>query len=957
MAETEDKSSIKIPVFSVLKKGSVLKNIFLSGPGGEIRESEAVLIGRHPDCHIVLDHPSISRFHLEIRAKPSDKQFSVIDRSSVHGTWISGTRIEPNVPVNLREGDLIKLGASTREYRFHWLSLNEAFEMETPLPPLLEEKEESNQDETHQNEEQVSSRSEKEFLSPLKSEQGDLPILESESIGSNKKGDLPILESESIGSNKKDDLPMLESESIGSNKKGSSILSRRSKSKSISSLTIQTGKSKENVATKEEIFRGLFTKLDANVSEGKENVANVREEIDCKVLFGKLGATVIGLENEETFDSDPEIIVDVREEEKCKDLFAKLGVNLIELDNEESFASDKENMTPQGSISKRTTGFWENVGAKIKTESILGEISENFNTKETGSDCLVSNKQGVKTKSILGKSVCILREMKQNSGMKMKENGNCSKSATKSGMEKRNSITEVLLGNLDTNETEYFDSDKENLTPQASKSAKKSRKMLGEKTENSNKSPFNFSKAKKMETPNLDKKGNGNFDTSPSRRALLQNVDFKGAEENCENLTPVSSKVAWKLKQPLSENCVEMSPVRALLKNADSKFGDEENCENFPSDKENLTPVSSKAARKLKQPLSENLAEKSPVRALFKKVDSKGAEEENCEIFSSDKENMTPVNSKSARKLKQPVSENRANVEKEINKKKMSDERIPFGVLFDASQNTSFNNCGTAVGEKKKERKVWNMVVDTGCLLNEESFKAVKLLQALKGTRLVIPIIVIRELDCMKRRETLLTRSRKASRILKWIEECMGRETENWWVHVQSSSETLPVAPTPPVTPTTLYGLTNNSTGFVGVNEKAFSPCGGYTEIVTPTSEDHVLDCAQFFRKLRRKNEEIVIVSGSTTLKIKAMAEGLFCESAKEFRESLVNPHSKRFMWATSTTSSPGNDDVEGIAGDCNGGNRSGSNPIFARRAVKAVEAVKGLKLILHHNSHYGLVV
>jgi hypothetical protein len=41
--------------------------------------------------------------------------------------------------VELAAGDTLQLGASKREYRLHWLSLGEAFEMEDLLPPLVEE--------------------------------------------------------------------------------------------------------------------------------------------------------------------------------------------------------------------------------------------------------------------------------------------------------------------------------------------------------------------------------------------------------------------------------------------------------------------------------------------------------------------------------------------------------------------------------------------------------------------------------------------------------------------------------------------------------------------------------------------------------------------------------------------------------------------------------------------------
>lgn len=55
---------------------------------------------------------------------------------------MSGRRIPPNTPVDLTAGDTLRLGASRREYRLLWLTLCEAFEMEDPLPPLIEEEKE-----------------------------------------------------------------------------------------------------------------------------------------------------------------------------------------------------------------------------------------------------------------------------------------------------------------------------------------------------------------------------------------------------------------------------------------------------------------------------------------------------------------------------------------------------------------------------------------------------------------------------------------------------------------------------------------------------------------------------------------------------------------------------------------------------------------------------------------------
>lgn len=84
-----------IPVFTVLKNGAILKNIFVvnsrdfSSPerndstvSDNDEVEEILIVGRHPDCDILLTHPSISRFHLEIRSIPSLQKLFVTDLSS-----------------------------------------------------------------------------------------------------------------------------------------------------------------------------------------------------------------------------------------------------------------------------------------------------------------------------------------------------------------------------------------------------------------------------------------------------------------------------------------------------------------------------------------------------------------------------------------------------------------------------------------------------------------------------------------------------------------------------------------------------------------------------------------------------------------------------------------------------------------------------------------------------------
>jgi len=76
----EQEKHAKFPVLTVLKNNAVLKNILLVHDANN--EDQTVLIGRHPDCNIVLMHPSVSRFHLRICSNPSSLTLSLVDLAS-----------------------------------------------------------------------------------------------------------------------------------------------------------------------------------------------------------------------------------------------------------------------------------------------------------------------------------------------------------------------------------------------------------------------------------------------------------------------------------------------------------------------------------------------------------------------------------------------------------------------------------------------------------------------------------------------------------------------------------------------------------------------------------------------------------------------------------------------------------------------------------------------------------
>ena len=207
--------------------------------------------------------------------------------------------------------------------------------------------------------------------------------------------------------------------------------------------------------------------------------------------------------------------------------------------------------------------------------------------------------------------------------------------------------------------------------------------------------------------------------------------------------------------------------------------------------------------------------------------------------------------------------------------------------------------------------------------------------------------------------------------LLEWIEECMVRTP--WWIHVQSSvEEGRHIAPTPPASPLSRYSQGSEGFPCGSGSSIPFPAHGSLLEIVSPTAEDHILEYALSYRKMNRDGQ-LILLSNDVTLKIKAMAEvpyfasnspsfcprilthlkmkmclfqGLICETAKEFRDSLVNPFSERFLWADSSPRGL----TWSVSDDLVLKDRYYRSP--SKKSSKG-EGAKGLKLILLHNSQY----
>lgn len=97
--------------FQVLKGGVIVSNFPLDKP--------YLVIGRKDDCDVVLEHPSISRYHavVQFRAGESGTSgFYLYDLDSTHGTFVNKHIVRARSYKRLRVGYMVKFGGSSRNF-------------------------------------------------------------------------------------------------------------------------------------------------------------------------------------------------------------------------------------------------------------------------------------------------------------------------------------------------------------------------------------------------------------------------------------------------------------------------------------------------------------------------------------------------------------------------------------------------------------------------------------------------------------------------------------------------------------------------------------------------------------------------------------------------------------------------------------------------------------------------
>ncbi|KAK7820784.1 protein phosphatase 1 regulatory inhibitor subunit ppp1r8 like protein [Quercus suber] len=94
----------------VLKDGSIIDQF-------QVNDKGAYMFGRVDLCDFVLDHPTVSRFHAVIQFKRNGDAY-LYDLGSTHGTSINKSQVKKRVYMDLRVGDVIRFGLSSRLYIF-----------------------------------------------------------------------------------------------------------------------------------------------------------------------------------------------------------------------------------------------------------------------------------------------------------------------------------------------------------------------------------------------------------------------------------------------------------------------------------------------------------------------------------------------------------------------------------------------------------------------------------------------------------------------------------------------------------------------------------------------------------------------------------------------------------------------------------------------------------------------
>ena len=117
---------------------AILRTVEGGTPGATYEvDLDRVVLGRHPDCDIVLDSAAVSRQHAEILRDSGE--YYVTDRGSRNGTYVNGERVVHRS--RIKPGDRLLICDLTFEFLDNRTaaSTSPGAELGGPSPPMIRE--------------------------------------------------------------------------------------------------------------------------------------------------------------------------------------------------------------------------------------------------------------------------------------------------------------------------------------------------------------------------------------------------------------------------------------------------------------------------------------------------------------------------------------------------------------------------------------------------------------------------------------------------------------------------------------------------------------------------------------------------------------------------------------------------------------------------------------------------
>lgn len=88
-------------------------------------------IGRHPDCNIIFNNPTVSKRHAEIEANNHETAVWICDLNSSNKTKLNNSILRPNRFYELKNGNVLEFGMVRAVFKFYH-SMDESLIPETP---------------------------------------------------------------------------------------------------------------------------------------------------------------------------------------------------------------------------------------------------------------------------------------------------------------------------------------------------------------------------------------------------------------------------------------------------------------------------------------------------------------------------------------------------------------------------------------------------------------------------------------------------------------------------------------------------------------------------------------------------------------------------------------------------------------------------------------------------------